>query len=224
MARLTIPQRNRAGLSKFLVLPKEAFDDFIGALTNERAALDLPLRVPDKMKVSGLTKSDLDDVMRAIVSLSILQWSRESESGDQKTFINEIAEAIEVFDPIGASDESKERLRRTLSLDTLLITSKAISIFTDYQRTLYSSKILTDLRYVFQEDPEDEPYGAVIVHLLKLSYHEDTQHKEFFVAMDDNDLAQLKRLVERADKKARNIRRRLDASKTVYLGAEKGQV
>ncbi len=84
---------------------------------------------------------------------------------------------------------------------------------------MHASKILSDLRYVFKSDPEEEPYGAVIVHLLKLTYHEDTEHKEFFVAMDDGDLRHLKEVIERAEKKARTLRRKLDAAATIFLGA-----
>ena len=37
--------------------------------------------------------------------------------------------------------------------------------------------------------------------------------------MDDNDLKHLKDIIEREEKKARTLRRKLDAEATVYLGA-----
>ena len=163
-----------------------------------------------------VSQSDLDGILAAIISLGVVRWSRDISTD---SFVNDVAEAIEAFDSVGGSEESKERLHKILGIDSLLITSKAITIFTDYQRTLHGSKILTDLRYVFKVDPEDEPYGAVIVHLLKLTFHEDTEHKEFFVAMDDNDLRHLKDVIIRAEKKARTLKRKLDSAATVYLGA-----
>jgi hypothetical protein len=67
--------------------------------------------------------------------------------------------------------------------------------------------------------PDEEPYGAVIVHLLKLSYHEDGDHKEFFVALDDADLKHLKEVIERAERKAKTLRGKLKAGATMYLGS-----
>jgi hypothetical protein len=175
----------------------------------------MPVNAIESLDVSGVSNSDLDLILTAMVSLSVVRWSRDIPVD---SFVDDVAEAISVFDRAGDSQESKERLRRILLIESLLITSKAITIFTDYQRTLHGAKILTDLRYVFKDDPDTEPYGAVVAHLFKLTYHEDTEHKEFFVAMDDGDLEDLKDIIERAQAKARTIRRKLDEQKTAYLG------
>jgi hypothetical protein len=217
VARITIPQRNRAGLSKYLALPPEAFDGLLASLASQPPKLDLPIRAPDKITLPGVSRSELDDILSSIVSLSVVRWSRDVSIED---FVSDVAEAISAFDPAGQSDDAKQRLSKVLGIDSLLISSKALTIFTDYQRTIHASKILSDLRYVFKMNPDEEPYGAVIVHLLKLSYHEDTEHKEFFVAMDDNDLKDLKEVIARAEKKAHTLRRKLEAGATPYLGAE----
>ena len=149
MARITIPQRNRAGLSKFLALSAEAFDNLLNALASQRPKLDLPQRATEEIKLSGTSKSELDEIINAIVSLSVVRWSRDIPV---ETFINDVSDAIGTFDSAGTSAESKQRLRKILDLDTLAITSKAITIFTDYQRILHASKILTDLRYVFKSE------------------------------------------------------------------------
>jgi len=168
------------------------------------------------MTVPEVSKPDLDRIISAVISLCVVRWSRDVPLD---SFVKDVAEAIESFDPIGRSEESRRRLHKILSVESLMIASKAIIIFTDYQRTLHATKILSDLRYVFRSNPEEEPYGAVIVHLLKLTYHEDTEHKEFFVAMDDDDLARLKAVLQRAEAKARTLRRKLDAQATAYLGS-----
>ena len=215
MARITIPQRNRGGLSKLLALPPDAFDALLAGLVSQRPGLEFPVNAPEQIKLTGFTTSDVDDIITAAISLSIVRWSRDL---DIDPFVADVAEAISSFDAAGQTDESRQRLRKIISIESLLITSKALTIFTDYQRTTHASKILTDLRYVFKDDPEEEPYGAVIVHLLKLTYHEDTEHKEFFIAMSDGDLQSLKEVIARAEKKAHNLRRKLDAAHTVYLG------
>jgi hypothetical protein len=217
VARITIPQRNRAGLSKLLALSAGAFGDFVHALEAQPPGLGLPIDAPEAINLPEIPETDIDQIVTAIVSLSVVRWSRDIHVD---SFVSDVADAIATFNPAGSSEETKQRLRTILQIESLLISSKAITVFTDYQRTLHASKVLTDLRYVFRSDPDDEPYGAVIAHLLRLTYHEDTEHKEFFVAMDDGDLRRFKDVIERAEKKARTLRRKLDTEHTAYLGIE----
>ncbi len=215
MPKLTIPQRNRDGLSKFLALRDESFEQLIAKLKDSSPSLSLVSRVPEGTAIPEISKADSDEIVSAIVSLCVVRWS---QNVPLDVFTSDVSDAIATFNPAGASEDARQRISRILSVEPLAIASKAFVIFSDYQRTLHSAKILTDLRYVFRTDPDEEPYGAVIVHLLKLTYHEDTGHKEFFVAMDDGDLALLKSIVERAEKKARTLRRKLKAAGTEYLG------
>ncbi len=216
MAKLTIPQRSREGLSKLLGLRPEAFDQLVVALEALRPNLGLPSRLPDSVVLQEVSKTDLDQIGTAVISLYVVRVSR---TAPLESFVDDVAEAIATYNSIASSEESKRRLTRILSIESLAIASKTLVIFTDYQRTLYpGSKILTDLRYIFQDDPKQDPHGAVIVHLLKLTYHEAAEHKEFFVAMDDKDLASLENLIERAKEKASTLRKKLKAANTEYLG------
>lgn len=218
MAKLTIPQRNREGLSKLLALRLEAFHHFATGLEALQPSVHLPSRLSDLVAVPEVPKADLDQIADAIVSLYVVKLSRAAAL---EPFVKDISEAITTYNSIGSSDESVRRLKRILSIESLAIGAKALVIFTDYPHTLYpGSKILTDVRYVFRENPNDEPYGAVIAHLLKLTYHEGSEHKEFFVAMDDSDLAGLEKLIERAKAKASMLRSKLKQAETVYLGED----
>jgi len=215
VARLNIPAGSREGLTKLLTLSPQAFDQFIAGLQAQPGTLDLPSRLPETLTVADVSKTDLDQIVSGVLSISLVRWLNDVSLD---TFLKDLSDAIQSFNPVGASDESKRRLLRVMNVEPLRIASKALTIFTDYQRTLHGSKVLSDVRYVFRADPEQEPYGAVIVHLLKLSYHEDGEHREFFVAMDDTDVVRLKAVLRRAQAKATNLRRKLDAAKTTYLG------
>ena len=216
MAKISIPQRNRPGLSKLLTLPSQSFDQFVSSIERHPARLDLSARLPDIINIPDVSKIEIDQIVTAVTSMCIVRWSRDVPT---ETFVSDISDAIQLFDPIGGAEESKRRLHRLLGIEPLMVSAKALIIFSDYQRTLHTSKVLTDLRYIFRSRPEEDPYGAVIVHLLKLTYHENTEHKECFIAMDDSDLAQLKADLERAEVKARTLRRKLDAAGTAYLGS-----
>ena len=72
-------------------------------------------------------------------------------------------------------------------------------------RLLHVSRVITDLRPVFSEEAANEPFGAVIVHTLRLDYFEENDVKTISFALNSRDLAQLKRTVERAQAKENTL-------------------
>lgn len=150
-----------------------------------------------------------------MTTLHLLRASKEDVALDE--FVSDVAQAIESFDTIGKSDESRRRLRELFDVKTLAISAKAFTIFLDQERTLYAAKILTDIRYAFQPDPTAVPYGAVILHTLKLSYHHEGDHKEILVGLDDDDLKTLRAVVDRAEAKAGVLRTQLDTAHVADL-------
>jgi len=82
-------------------------------------------------------------------------------------------------------------------------------------------RILTDVRPVFEPSaPEAAPAGAVIVHTLKISYRGDNSAKDFFVALDSEDVRQLTEQLERARSKAESLKSVLKAAEVPYIDAE----
>jgi hypothetical protein len=90
----------------------------------------------------------------------------------------------------------------------------------DVERAFCDARILTDLRPIFGGEV-DAPKAMIIVHTLKLSYHDAAtgKHEELFVAIDDEDIEKLKRILERAERKAKSLVSRLQLAgiKTVDL-------
>ncbi len=95
-----------------------------------------------------------------------------------------------------------------LGAEAFTLTAKAQDLQTDDERTFCRARILTDLRPVFGTNIEDGPKGMVIIHLLKLGFHQASErhHDEFYVALDADDLQTLKKVVERAQSKAKILR------------------
>ena len=76
---------------------------------------------------------------------------------------------------------------------------------------------MSDIRPVFAGSPGDTA-GALIIHNLNISYHNGSRHKEFYVALDSDELDELKQVIERAQKKAVSLKLLLKKSSTPYLG------
>ncbi len=56
---------------------------------------------------------------------------------------------------------------------------------------------------MFDISLQDTPKGAMIIHNLHIHYQADEEgdHKDMFIALDSEDLKNLKEAIERADKK-----------------------
>jgi hypothetical protein len=213
---LNIPKSYRDGLLALLSMDRAGFDQLLQALeSHPETSITTPLR-PLNVEIRGLEKKVTDDIFSVIVSLYRV-WAR---AGDQTSdaFGDDVLQAISEFDPIGQSAEARARIHAVLNIEALASLSKARAVLTDNQYDFYDAKILTDLRYAFRPDPTAEPYGAVIVHILKLSYHEEAEHKSFFVALDSEDLKKLRLALERAEKKEEVLRKHLDMTQIHYFG------
>src|ERR1035438_229170 len=111
------------------------------------------------------------------------------------------------------------RLQKLLSFDkTLAVTSKAYDVLTEHAHTFCRARIISDIRPVFTNTVESAN-GAVIIHNLQIGFHEggDGEHKEFYVALDTDDIQALKEVVIRAEKKTIALRSILKSSSVPYL-------
>jgi hypothetical protein len=109
-------------------------------------------------------------------------------------------------------DIFKQRITRLLApSSSLAITARAVDVLTEHERIFTSARIITDIRSVFS-DPSEKPSAAFIVHMLNIHYRQGREKKEFFVALDSDDIAKLKEVLDRAEKKAKSLATLLDAS------------
>jgi len=217
VAKLNIPDRNREGLSKLLDIDSKIFDQLVTALRAQPMGYKLVMRLRRDINLPNVDKDLAEKVVPPVLSLHIVRANREASVDE---FVEDLSEAIGTFDPAGLTNGSKERLRTILDIRSLFVSAKAFVVMADHQRMVHGIKILTDVRYVFQTNPEEEPFGAVIVHTLKLSYHENDDHKDFYIAMDDDDLIKIRDVLDRADAKANILASKLENAKISYLGNE----
>ncbi len=65
----------------------------------------------------------------------------------------------------------------------------------------------------------DSVDAAVIVHNLRIHFGEDSDHKDFYVALDTSDIQSLRDVLDRADAKAKCLQGLLKTSGVSYLNA-----
>jgi len=213
VAKLTIPSRYREGVFKISQLEESKVKEIHGVLntiitasgTNDSDVVDAVAAIPQAGRKDSLK------IAQALVALYGVRAGSELSLQD---FVEEISDAMESIEEaewrISQADRKQfsEKLLELLSAEAFSLASKAADLQTDDERSFCSARILTDLRPVFGPRIEDGPKGMLIVHLLKLRFHQSSQrkHDEFYVSLDGDDLKTLKKIIERAESKSTVIK------------------
>lgn len=209
-----ILQRYQEEIEKVLALDYEPFWTLVSALR------DAPLKIiPDNLvpeltpKIEAITQSDLEKIVRTLFTLCTLRDQLDSSTSEVAEDVSRVIE--------DASDEEheliKDRFTELLNLDSVNIIAKSGSLMTNHERWMQTAQILTDIRPVFGPRTKDPPRAAVIAHTLKLSYFEDGENKEFFIAIDANDLHDLSEQIERANSKIESLKSVLAIAEVPYV-------
>ena len=88
------------------------------------------------------------------------------------------------------------------SPNAVTTSAKASDLLVEQRTVLCASRIVTDARPVF-DDSAETIIGVVQVHTLVLRCSESGMHKDYYIACDSDDLQNLKKQIERAERKER---------------------
>lgn len=191
-------------------MPQPAFDDFVIAL---KAGItgESTMSVVEELgkKFPSLKdQTTLPGILRAVRSLQTVY--RDGHI-DAQTFPADIAEALDHDAHRLSKDidlkQLEERIRQVVSGRRISVESENVrSLRGEIERGYCKGRIVTDLRAVFSDDASVSPAAMTIMHTLRIRYHDDVRrHREFYVAMDGDDLADLKTAIERAQQKSKTL-------------------
>lgn len=153
-----------------------------------------------------------DELTSIIRVLDTLYHIREVTNVDLPLFIDDIADGVQYsdYDDIDLqkveATSLKRKLEALLSIKTLKLISKSTIIQCDGERLYCESKILSDIRPIFDDDPSIIPSGAVITHTLKVIYHLGRDRQEFHVILNSEDLESLQEVITRAQMKEKTLK------------------
>jgi hypothetical protein len=224
MASIEIPESGYSAIHQIATFTEEDFDLFLNALSDAEPALNRNkfwLHVAPRIKHidSSLIKSLMNEIFQMYSAMEAMGLE-----------INEFTETItEAMTPeklaqfsLNQNDVKRihDRLTRIFGGGKgFNITMKALDVLTDQDRTFYHAKILTDIRPVFNPSG-DAVDASIIVHNLRIHFGENSEHKDFYVALDTSDIQSLREVLDRADAKAKCLQGLLKTSGIAYLDAE----
>lgn len=216
---MKLPQRvllrYQEEIEKIRVLDDATFQDLVSTFEDAPRTVNtntLTQHVASKIK--AVPQSDIEEIVPALLSLCTLRDQFDSSTSEAA---EDIAREVE------ASEEDRQRLRDRLTLlldlDLLNVVAKSTVLLINHQRFMREAQILTDIRPIFGARAEDPPTAAVLVHTLKVSYFENNEFKDFFVALDAEDVRRLRELLVRAEEKAGSLRSVLEAANVPRVDA-----
>ena len=220
MASLQIPEEYKVGLAKILYLDESSVQDLLSALADTPLVLsykDISAKL--KTKVKSLPEKDIDQIIEVLVSLSIVRYSADKTSAE---LIDDLCDAIDEDEsevlriPPQQRDAFKKRLADFFNEKALRVASKARAVQREQNHFFCSARLLTDIRPVFESTPEEEMI-VVPVHMLKITYHQREQLKEFFLALDKSDLKELRELIEKAEAETESLKSAFEVAKISYV-------
>jgi len=171
-------------------------------------------------RVASISPTDAASINEALISLLLLR-ARSDES--QTDVIDELSAAIQESDaeelqlPDEVRANAKNRLSMFLGIPSLLVSSKAISVRLENDKLFSKARVVSDIRPIFGENVKESPQAAIILHQLGIHYFQDGDHKEFFVAMDTDEIQELISSLERAKAKAESLETVLAAANLLHL-------
>jgi len=217
---LSIPERYRSGFYAVAKMSDASFDELIGALKRAPSfenGKELSAWVaPEARSVPPLEVSQIVDAFTALYRVR-----SQLEVPVSRTALD-VLKALRSEDDLGGiviTDENwkslADRVAKLLAMESLnVIQTKAQELKSEYEHEFCEARIFTDIRPVFGSNVADAPVTMLLVHMLKLGYHDshEGRHRELFLSMDGSDLASLKAAIERAETKAKSIQSRLESA------------
>jgi hypothetical protein len=224
MPALNVPQEDREGLAKLVLLSKESIDELLSALVEASPSVDAnELASIISTKTKTIPQEDIRPIAVTVVSF---YYARAYLGYSIPDFAKAICDAVSqgVVETKKLSDDEcgrfQDDLVRILSVDPLASKIKARTLLREYEHILCDVRVLTDLRPVFGSNPAEPPTGAGIVHTLRIRYHEGIETKEFFVILDSDEIEGLRQSMERAKLKAESLQSVLKVAGIPYITVE----
>jgi hypothetical protein len=196
---LEISKQNKRGIKFLLETDDENIDIIISALHDIPPTIEnIAYKITEK--IIQVKKLDKDATMSVINTLISLRQFYKEEGLSKEIAVDLISESITNDKEFIAGMEEvarfKNRLFRllegaekiSLSLD---ISDKASDLLLEHERIFSTSRIVTDIRPIFDSKTEGNIEATILIHTLKILYKDIDGTKEFYVSLDSNDLDNL---------------------------------
>ena len=219
MAEFRLSPHAIEGLRPLLSLPFAAVDD----LASQLGKLSVKLSIQDDVQavvnqsywMADLEPADRDAIAESVTGVHFLRVAGGETSIDQlcKGIVASIGE-----EDATKADEVRSKVERILSIPVLQASIKAVTLIEDYERIYISSRIMTDVRPVFDEDLSKPLLASLLLHTIKLTSRVGGKNESYYMIADNDDVRALIRRLERSLAKAESLKRIIKDSLSNQFG------
>jgi hypothetical protein len=210
MPKINIPPEVVPGFKAIIRLSKKSLEQISGYLINATVSRDPNefLEGFDSFIKSKLKIKDSKEIVQTISSFVQLATSKN----EYETLTVKLSNSFkELYSPdINEKDFNSlhynlsEILKSSVNLN---LSAKAYNLLRENQNVYSKSKVISDVRIVFNDDLESKERHSILVHNLHIKYRSEKQNKEFFLSLDLDDLKDIQEQIERAIKKDKLIKK-----------------
>lgn len=206
---IKIPSKYRSSLEKLAIIDNQTFDNLIDLIRNSPPTLHL-----EEVLASAYgQKIEVEEIAGLLDAILPLYHLRKHQNLSIEDLVEKVSSNFQIseLDLEGIEYERlsdkqvflfKERLSIFLEMSgSLEVVSSASALISEYDNIFLNSQIITDIRPVFKSEIQEGIGGILIVHILRVTYQTINGKKEFFVALDSEDLNNLIKQQEDALKK-----------------------
>ncbi len=218
---LSLPSKRYITLKKLIELNEEQRETFIKELKKfEPYITEIEdKRIEDKRikeisRKLNIKEGSAQEMLDFIFELHFVLYDKLNQDIDG--FLNVLKKSIEISEEEKISkyildcwENFANFLRKILSIENITIIAKYTIIRADHKNVYQSGRLLTDIRPIFMSDLSVQANAATIYHNLKIDYflHGSDKKKSIYLALDKNDLIELRSIIDRALNKEKNLER-----------------
>jgi hypothetical protein len=213
-----IPEDDVSKLEKIGDMGEVEFASVVGAM-RETAPSVLPGGYAAALlkKNPALKEAGVNSILTVVLSLS---RAKEASGMDFEKVVELVTQFLTEAHSGRFPAEKLSRLRKRIQIlfeagTAITVGARSLNLLTACEHLFTDARIFSDIRPVFGDPVESA--GAVIIHNLRISFRQNDETQEFFVALDNNDLERLKAVIDRAEKKTKTMIALLERSKVPFF-------
>lgn len=211
---LAIPEPYRGSLAALARLDEDRTNRLLEAM-NSAAPL---LRVQDleRLTLQAFSEAERRGARNLIPAVLSLRGQLRTTSPNRLAAVTSASDELELTP--NEREQLAARLEALLATEALSSTANAVELLTQNPRNYRTARVLTDVRYVFPDDPKERPTGAVIVEVLQVqTWDRDGGAETIYLAMDETDIRELRNVLDRAIDKTKTLIDMLEETNMTYF-------
>lgn len=200
--RFRISDSQAKDLLRACELGPDRLADLAAVLNNKDEPPIISRAILRERMSQAIQDDDIEPVSRVLFGLSIIARDNFVSSAEFATAFD-LAVAT-----LGWNEEKQELWRRTrdpiikvLYARDLTLSAKAMDLIFDFEKFCLNSRIITDIRPVF-DDNRNTIVGGIVMHTLRVEYRaEDGNRRSISIELDSRDIERLAHACDDANKK-----------------------